>query len=123
MDTTAAEKISSEVLGKLEMLANSLGVAVENLYSVVVEDMVRSNMLQGYICLGIFLLTTGVLLTLLVRTSRGWEQHSEEWQIFHVFTMVAFGLMAIPSVIVMVRAFSRAARPHAEALELFKGLF
>ena len=123
MDTTAAEKISSEVLGKLEMLANNLGVAVENLYSVVVEDMVRSNMLQGYICLGIFLLTTGVLLTLLVRTSRGWEQHSEEWQIFHVLTMLAFTLMAIPSVITMVEAFSRAARPHAEALELFKGLF
>lgn len=121
-DTTAAENISKEVLTKLEALAQSMGTAVENLYSKVVEDMVVSNTIGAYICTGLGLILLAIVGYCLVSMWKNGEDRGEDWWTARVVPTIICGILLIIDICVGVSYWIDACRPHAEALEFFKGL-
>ena len=120
--STPVENISSEAMAKLEMLAHSLGTAVENIYSALVEDMVRSNMFGFYSCLAL-----GIMLSIPVSYSliSMWRNKSEEtdsWWATRIVPAIVCTISAAVAFGNSIRYLIDAMRPHAEAMEVFKNL-
>lgn len=124
--STPAENISKEVLTKLETLAQGLGTAVENLYSHVVEDMVRSNLIGAYICIGIAVALMSIIVPCLISIMRVGKEHSvspsADWWAARVTPLIVGVILMIPTVICMCCFFIDAAKPHAEAMKVFKDI-